>query len=170
MFLDILRYIFIGLLLVLLQFYLVQEVNFGTWIKPLPYIYLLFILPFQSNKFLSLFIGFALGFFLDAISDTYGMHAAAGVSLAFIKHYVDKGLIDIDAIQLQGYSYLTPGWKGFRFYAVYTLLLIFIHHFIFFSLDYFKFSSFFLILAVSIFSTIVSFLFILLFLSVSGRR
>lgn len=170
MFPDIIRFIFVGILLLLLQFFVVQEVNFGTWIKPMPYIYILFILPFQTNRFLVLFTGFLMGFVLDSISDTYGMHAAAGVSLAFIKYHSDRLILDVDAIQLQGNSFLTPAWKGFGYFAIYTLALTFLHHVVFFSLDYFKLSAFFLILAVSFLSSIVSFLFILLFFSLGTRK
>lgn len=170
MFLELIRFTFIGILLLLLQFFLVQEINFGTWIKPMPYIYLILILPFQTNKFATLLVAFLLGFVLDSFSDTYGMHASAAVTLAFIKHYSDRWLLDIDAIQLQGNSILVPSWKGFAYFSTYYLVLIFIHHLIFFGLDYFKLSAFFITLAVAFFSTIVTFLFILLFYSISGRK
>jgi hypothetical protein len=137
---------------------------------PMPYIYLIFILPFSMNRFLTLFIAFALGFLLDGMSDSFGKNAAAGVVLAFVKHYADRTLLDIDSIQLQGYNYLTPAYKGFRYYAVYTLVLCFLHHLVFFSLDYFKFSAFFTILWVSLLSCIATFLFILLYFSIAGRR
>jgi hypothetical protein len=168
--LDGLRYALIGILLLLVQFYFIQNVNFSTWIQPMPYVYLLFILPFSLNRFLILGIAFFMGFVLDGMSDTYGMHAAAAVTLAFVKHYTDRVLLDIDSIQLQGNNYLTPSYKGFRYFATYMLLLILLHHLVFFSLDYFKFSSFFVIVTVSLLSTIASFLFILLYFLISGKR
>jgi hypothetical protein len=168
--LDGLRYALIGLLLLIIQFFLIQNVNFSTWIQPMPYVYLLFILPFSMNRFLVIGIAYLMGFILDSASDTYGMHASAMVTLAFAKSYIDKWLLDIDSIQLQGNNFLTPSYKGFRYYAVYTLLLLLLHHLVFFSLDYFKFSAFFTILTVSILSSVVSFLFILLYFAVSGRR
>jgi hypothetical protein len=117
-----------------------------------------------------LFISFALGFTLDSIGDTYGLHAASCVSLAFIKHHADRTILNIEAVQLQGNSFLTPSFKGFSLYAAYTLSLVFVHHVIYFSLDYFKFSAFFTILAISILSTLVTFLFMLLYLSVMRKN
>jgi hypothetical protein len=170
MFLDGLRYFLIGLLLISLQFFLIQEVNLGTWIKPMPYIFLIFILPFELNKYAVLFISFALGFALDSIGDTYGLHAASCVSLAFIKHHADRTILNIEAVQLQGNSFLTPSFKGFSLYAAYTLSLVFIHHLIYFSFDYFKFTAFFTIIAISFLSTLVTFLFMLLYLSVMRKN
>ena len=170
MLLDGLRYALIGILLLLIQFFFIQNVNFSTWIQPMPYVYLLFILPFAMNRFLVLGIAFFMGFILDSISDSYGMHAAASATLAFVKVYSDKWFIDTDSIQLQGYNYLTPSYKGFRYYAIYTMLLVFIHHIVFFSLDYFKITAFFTVVSLAFLSTIASFLFILLYFIVSGRR
>lgn len=170
MLLDGLRYFFIALLLIVLQFFLIQQVNFGTWIIPMPYIYLILILPFGMNRFLVLFIAYVMGFLLDSISDNYGMHAASCAALAFGKHFADKLFLDTDSIQLQGQSYLSPAYKGFRYYFTYTSLLILLHHLVFFSLNYFRFSAFFTVIWVSLLSTIATFVFILLYFAVSGRR
>lgn len=170
MLLDSLRYAFLGLLLLVIQFLLIQNVNFSTWIQPMPYIYLLFILPFSFNKYLVLGIAYLMGFLLDSAGDTYGMHAAATCMMAFAKINIDQKILDIDSIQLQGYNFLTPGYKGFRYYAVYVMLLVFLHHLIFSILNYFKFSAFFNILGVSALSTVATFLFILLYARIAGRK
>lgn len=170
MLLDSIRYVLLALLLILIQFFLVQQVNFGSWILPMPYIYLLFIIPFSLNRFGVLFLAFGMGYLLDGISDSYGMNAAATVTLAFAKYYADKWFIDTDSIQLQGYNNLTPAYKGFGYYAVYTLILIFLHHLVFFSLNYFKFSAFFTIIGVALGSSVATFLFILLYSTIAGRR
>lgn len=170
MFIDSLRYFAIGLLLLFLQFFLLEQINFGTWIQPMPYVFIILILPFSMNRFLKLFMAFLLGFILDSIGNTYGMHAAAAGFMCFARIYADKWFIDTDAIQLQGYNYVTPAYKGSRFFAQYWLIFILIHHLIFFSLDYFKWSNFFTILFVSLFSSIATFLFILLYRFISPRR
>ncbi|MBS3913153.1 MAG: rod shape-determining protein MreD [Bacteroidetes bacterium] len=170
MLLDGLRYTIIALLLLVIQFFFIQNINFSTWIQPMPYLYLLLILPFSMNRFLVLGIAFFMGFLLDSVGDTYGMHAASMVTLAFAKVNIDKRILDIDSIQLQGYNYLTPQYKGFRYYAVYTLLLIWLHHIVFSILNYFKFSAVLQIIGVSGLSTIFTFLFILLYATVAGRR
>ncbi len=170
MFLDSLRYIGIGLLLLILQFFLLEQINFGTWIQPMPYIYLIFILPFSMNRFVKLSIAFFLGFSLDSIGNTYGMHAAAASALCFVKIYADDWFLDKDAIQLQGFNYVTPAYKGNPFFIRYTLIYIYIHHLLFFVLDYFKWSSGFTILFVAALSSLITFLFILLFRLVNPNK
>lgn len=163
MFLDSIRYFGIGLLLIALQYFLLEQIHFGTWIQPMPYVFLMLVLPFSMNRYIKLFMAFVLGFMLDSISNTYGMHAAALTTLCFARIYTDRWLLDIDAIQLQGFNFLTPDYKGNAFYVQYTLALILLHHFVFFTLDYFKWSAIFPILFASVLSSIVTFLFILLF-------
>lgn len=163
MFLDSLRYIGIGLLLLALQFFLLEQINFGTWVQPMPYIYLIFILPFSMNRFMKLFIAFFLGFVLDRITNCYGMHAAAASAMCFMKIYADQWFLDTDAIQLQGYNFVTPAYKGNTFFLRYISIFILIHHLIFFVLDYFKWASLFTAMLVTILSSIATILFILLF-------
>lgn len=170
MLIEGIRYFLVGLLLIVIQFFLIQQVNFGTWVLPMPYVYLILILPFQMNRFAVLIIAYLTGFLLDGISDSNGLHAAACTTLAFARHFADKLLLDTDSIQLQGMNYLTPSYKGFRYYFIYTSLLVLIHHLVFFSLNYFKFTAFFTIIWVSLLSTLATFVFILLYFAIAGRR
>ncbi len=167
---EIFRYIISGIILVLLQFFLVQEINFGGWIKPMPYILFLFTLPFTLNRFALLFIAFFTGLFLDAISNTGGIHAAACISLAAARSWTDSNLLNTDAIILQGFKYLTPAYKNFRYFATYILALTFIHHLVYFTLDYYSFRAFLTAFFVSILSTAGSFGLMLLFRILANIR
>lgn len=167
---ELVRYILGALLLLLLQFFFIQEVNFGTWIKPMPYILFLFVMPFSFNRFAVLLAGYGAGALLDALSNTGGMHSAACATLAFAKVLTDQQLLDTDAIQLQGYRYLAPGFKGFRYFAIYVLVLTFIHHLVYFSLDYFRFSAIPVIFIISLLSTAITFGLMLLYRIIANIR
>lgn len=167
---DFLRYLFGALILIFLQFFLIQEINFGPWIKPMPYILFIFLLPFTYNKFVILFGAFFSGLFLDALFNSGGLHAAACATLAFGRIIADTQILDTDAIQLQGFRHVTPEYKNFRFYALYTLLLTFLHHWIYFTLDYFSISAFFNVILVSVLSSLGTFLLMLLFKVVANIR
>ncbi len=160
---EIIRYLLSAIILVLLQFFLIQEINFGTWIKPMPYILFLFTLPFTLNRFALLFIAFFTGLFLDSLSNMGGLNAAACITLAAAKTWTDSNILNTDAIILQGYKYLSPAYKSFRYYSTYVLALTFIHHWVYFTLDYSTFSAFFTAFIVSLLSTAGSFAFMLLF-------
>lgn len=159
---DLIRYIFGAFLLLFFQYFLIQEINFGTWIKPMPYIYFLFILPLTTNRFVILGAAFLAGIILDFFSATGGMHAAACVTLAYAKTLSDDKIMDKDAILLQGYKFLEPGYKGFNYYIIYVSALTMLHHLVYFALNYFRFSAFFLVISVALLSTVFTVAFMLL--------
>lgn len=167
---DLLKYLFGAILVILVQFFLIQEINFGSWLKPMPYIMFIFLLPFTYNRFLVLIAAFLAGIFMDALCNSGGLHAAACATLAFGRIMTDTKILDTDAIQLQGFRYLTPEYKNFRFYALYVLLLTFLHHWVYYTLDYFSVSSFFLVLIVSIISSAGTFVLILLYKLLANIR
>lgn len=161
MILDLFRYFIGALLLVLLQHLVINEVRFGAdYLEPMPYIYLLLIIPFYTNRYVQLIFAFLMGFSLDVLNNTQGMNSAACVFLVYAKVYSENNIIDKEAIELQGANFVSLHAKGFRYYASYIGILIFIHHLVYFSLDYFKFSQFFTILLVSLLSTISTFVLI----------
>lgn len=167
---DLLKYLFSAIILVFLQFFLIQEINFGPWIKPMPYILFIFLLPFTYDRFLVLLAAFFSGLFLDALCNSGGLHAAASATLAFGRILVDTKVLDTDAIQLQGFRYVTPDYKNFRYYTLYVFALSFLHHWVYFTLDYFTFSSFFTVILVSALSASVTFLLMLLYKVIANIR
>lgn len=48
---EIARYIVSGLILALVQTFVLQEVNIAWWIKPMPYIMLFLNIPISVNKY-----------------------------------------------------------------------------------------------------------------------
>lgn len=167
---DLLRYLFGAIVLVFFQFFLIQEINFGAWLKPMPYVLFIFLLPFTYNRFLILLAAFFSGLFLDALSNSGGMHAAACATLAYGRIFADTKILDTDAIQLQGFRHLTPEYKNFRFYALYIFVLTLLHHWVYFTLDYASISSFFMVLLVSLISTIGTLLLMLLYKLIANIR
>jgi hypothetical protein len=159
---ELIKYIVGAFFLLFFQYFLIQEINFGTWIKPMPYIFFLFILPLTTNRFAVLISAFFAGLLLDLVSATGGMHSAACLTLAFTKVMADENILNKDAILLQGYKYLEPRYKSFNYYIYYIFTLTFIHHLVYFSLDYFRFSAFFLIITVALLSAVFTVGFILL--------
>ncbi len=73
------------ILLVLLQVLVLNHINFLGYINP--YIYILFIIlyPVKNNSSLFIFLSFLLGLCVDIFSDSGGVHAAASVTIAFLR-------------------------------------------------------------------------------------
>ncbi|MEO8721689.1 MAG: rod shape-determining protein MreD, partial [Ginsengibacter sp.] len=55
-----------------------------------PYIYFLFILwlPFKMGRRLQMLLAFALGFTLDSFTNSYGLHTAPCVLIAYLRPFL----------------------------------------------------------------------------------
>lgn len=116
------------------------------------------MLPFESPKLLVLVLAFFTGLVIDMFYDTAGMHAAACTVIGYLRFYVLKLIAPREGYEVG----LTPtvesmGWLWFLSYAG---ILIFIHHFIFFYLEIFRFDEFFRTLWRIILSSIGTFMFV----------
>ncbi len=126
LFSNIIRFI----ALVLLQVLICNQMNFLGSISP--YIYVLFILiyPVKNNRLSFIFISFVLGILIDIFMDTGGAHAAASVTIAYMRPVFLKfsfgAAYDYQAIKFNDADLLPR--------VIYFTLLILIHHFILFIL------------------------------------
>lgn len=64
------------LLLLALQVFVFNNIHFGGYATPLPYLYFLLILPTQTPRWAFIVIGFLIGLLLDLFTNTPGMAAA----------------------------------------------------------------------------------------------
>ena len=126
LFSNIIRFI----ALVLLQVLICNQMNFLGSINP--YIYILFILiyPVKNNRLSFLLISFVLGILIDIFIDTGGAHAAASVTIAYVRPVFLKfsfgAAYEYQAIKFNDADLLPR--------VIYFTLLILIHHFILFIL------------------------------------
>ena len=126
LFSNIIRFI----ALVLLQVLICSQMNFLGSINP--YIYILFILiyPVKNNRLSFIFISFVLGILIDIFMDTGGAHAAASVTIAYMRPVFLKfsfgAAYEYQAIKFNDADLLPR--------VIYFTLLILIHHFILFIL------------------------------------
>jgi len=146
------------ILLLLIQVLVLSHVNFMGYINP--YIYILFIIlfPLKNNRMLFILLSFLLGLFVDMFLDSGGIHAAAAVTIAFIRPAALKfsfgALYDHQTIKFSSTDF------GQR--ITYISILTIIHHFILFSLDFFNLSKILLILKNTLFSSIFTIILCLL--------
>lgn len=117
-----------------------------------PYGYILFIIlyPANSNRLLFLFLSFLLGLSIDLFSDSGGIHAAACVTIAYIRPVFLKSAFGML------YEHQTVKFKDTDFSPRlgYMIGLILVHHLILFSLEVFNISKVLLILQKTLFSSI----------------
>lgn len=155
--------LFIGL--ILLQIIVLNNINFLGYINPFFYIIFIFLYPVKKDDASLLLLSFLLGLCIDVFSDSGGINAGATLFIAFIRIPVLQSVIGKRELD---YGSLTIFKLPFPKMFLYVVLMTFVHHFIVFGMEYFKWSKFGMILLntvlTSIFTiilTMISFTFIM---------
>jgi len=163
---NVLRFI----LLVLIQVLLLNKIPLRWWSNPggippyTPYIYPLFILllPLSAPVPFMLIVSFVMGITIDAFMDTGGIHAAACVLMAFVRTNVLAALLPK---RLSEYANMSPNIKsmGWTPFLTYSVILLAIHHILFYIIEIWSFQSIgYLLLKITL-SLLTSLLFVTLY-------
>jgi rod shape-determining protein MreD len=157
---SILRFGLIFILLILLQVLLFNNIQFSGYVNPYVYIMFILLLPIEIPSWLLLLVCFATGLIVDFLSGSLGMHTSATVLSGFIRPYVLRIVSPRDGYE----SGSDPSmlFYGFRWFFLYTLLIVLIHHTALFYLEIFRFADFFRTLLRVLLSSLFSVSFILL--------
>lgn len=136
--------------------------NFILFDTAFCFLYLAFILllPLEIGHLVLILISFGTGLTIDLFYDTLGINAATCAFIGFIRPYwlnmvTPRG--GYEEIVIPNLKTMDFGW-----FFTYSLPLIFIHHFLLFYLESGGFTLFFSTLTKVIFSTMFTFLFIIL--------
>jgi len=132
---NIIRFI----VLLLIQVLLLNNIKFNGYLNPYLYILFILLLPKETPKWLLLVSAFFLGFGVDIFMKSFGINAAATVLVAFIRPSLIKYLStgkDIEPNMQIGIKSF-----GFRWFFLYSLILIFVHNFVLYFLDIFSFKE-----------------------------
>lgn len=138
---EIIRNILRFIVLVLLQVIIIQNINLSSYIILLPYVMVILLLPFETNKLLVLFISFLLGVSIDYFYDSSGLHASACTIMGFSRYYVLKYVAPRDGYDVGVKP--TVEDMGLAWFLSYAGTLIIVHHFVLFYLEVFRFAEFF---------------------------
>jgi rod shape-determining protein MreD len=153
------------ILLVLVQVWIFNNLNLLGYINPMVYVLFLYWYPLRQNRSVFLVVSFALGFVIDIFSDTMAIHAISAMTMAYIRPLLLRFCYG-NNYEFQGFSYTnTTRLQRITF----MILLIVIHHLIFFSLEILSFYHFVLILKKVLFTSGISLLLCLLFSSLFAK-
>lgn len=126
------------LLLLAAQILVLNNINLAGYFNPFPYVLFIILYPVNGNKAGLLMASFLLGITMDLFLNSGGVHAAACVTLAYLRPTFFKfsfGLsYEYQTVKLN--EKLTPERFSFILISVIT------HHFILFILETFQFSFF----------------------------
>ncbi len=142
------------MVLVLVQALVLNHINFLGYINPYPYILFIVLYPVNNNRTLFVFLSFLIGLTVDLFTDSGGIHAAACVTIAYIRPPILKfsfgSFYDYQTIKFNQ----TEIGSRLGYFAIIAL----IHHLILFSLEVFNTSDIILILKKTLFSSIFTIL------------
>ncbi|MGO3707287.1 MAG: rod shape-determining protein MreD [Mesonia hippocampi] len=151
---NISRYVF----LVLLQVALLDNIWFLGYVNPYLYVFFILLLPLNLDQWKVLLISFLAGLSIDMFHDSGGVHASACLVIAYFRPYLLRWVFGV-SFEHQTLKYSqTP----FRQRMVYVSIMVVIHHFILFLLEYFDLSFILLILKKTLFSSIFTILLIII--------
>lgn len=133
---NIIRFI----ILVLFQVFILNNIEINGYINPYFYVYFILLLPFEIPKWLLLTSAFLIGLSIDIFSNSLGINSAACVLIAFLR----PGLIKVLTSKREFETGIKPGIRdlGFAWFFNYSIILVFIHHFVLFFLEAFSFHNF----------------------------
>ncbi|MCF8226144.1 MAG: rod shape-determining protein MreD [Bacteroidales bacterium] len=127
-------------ILVLFQVLVMDNIQLGGYLNPYFYILFILLLPFETPRWVLLVGGFMLGLSIDLFTNTLGMHTAATVLIAFIRPWILKTFAPRDGYEPETFPRIY--YYGFNWFAIYTLILTFIHHMALFYIEVFNFQDF----------------------------
>jgi hypothetical protein len=153
-----LRYLLLLLAQVLVLKRLSPGIESFNYIHIILYPLFIILLPLKTPQVLVLGLSFLMGLSVDAFYDSPGVHAAASVFTGYLRSFV--------LLQLEprgGYNVNfspTKAKMGFRWFAIYSAILMAGHLFFYFSVEAFTFAHFTDTLLKTCFSFIVSMAFV----------
>ncbi|WP_019037437.1 rod shape-determining protein MreD [Psychroflexus tropicus] len=147
---NIIRFI----VLVLVQVLILSHFEIFGYINPYIYPLLIILLPFNIGSVQKLFLAFALGIFIDFFEDSGGIHAAATLTIAYIRPILLRNAFGLSYDNQTLKFYDAP----FKSRLVYVTLMIFIHHSVLFLLEIFSFNHLIYLIEKIIYSSIFSIL------------
>ena len=150
----ILRNIVRFLVVILFQVLVMDNVMINGYLIPQVYLLFMLLMPFETPRWMQLVSGFLLGMGIDLFLNTPGMHTFATVAVAFVRPYFLNLLAPRDGYEPDSFPRIH--YYGFLWFLKYTVIIVFIHHFILFYLEVFQLNDFLPTLLRVILSSILS--------------
>ncbi len=154
------RYIFLFILMVLMQVLLFNNIRISGYINPQVYLFYVLMLPVHIRGYVLLLSAFLLGFTVDVFTDSMAIHAMATVFMAFCR----PAVLRILTIKASLESMESPAFSSLGTFSLvlYAFTLILLHHVALFFLEIFRFNELIQTLSRAVASAFVTLVFVLI--------
>lgn len=134
---DILLGILHFILIAAFQVFILNGMPLIGYTNPLVYVWFIIMLPTNTPKWAVLLLSFSMGFIVDIFSGYIGLHCAVLTFIGFIRPILINVFFSGKEIE----SNLRPSIAemGLSNFLPYLAILVFIHHFLYFTFEIFTF-------------------------------
>ncbi|MCG8701547.1 MAG: rod shape-determining protein MreD [Bacteroidales bacterium] len=136
---SVTSYIWRFVILVLLQVFVINNIEISNHIVPYVYILFILLLPVEFPGWILLVLAFFLGLSVDIFSQTLGFHTISTVLMAYVRPIILSTFAPRDGYESGSLPRISS--FGFVWFFKYTLILVFIHHLALFLLEIFRFED-----------------------------
>jgi rod shape-determining protein MreD len=163
-----LQYFVAFVVLIVLQLLIFNNIEFSGFVNPYIYVMFILILPMAIPSWILLLLSFVTGFVIDLFSGTMGVHAFATVMAGFARPWILSVNVTSEASEPE----MSPSshTSGLRWFFIYAVTVVFIHHLSLFFIEVLSFRNFFHTLLRVLLSTAVTTFFVILFDFIRPRR
>ena len=154
--------------LVFLQLFVLNNIQFSGFVNPYLYVMFILLLPFEIAGWFMLVLAFVMGLVIDVASATIGYHTIATVFMAYFRFHLLRFIAPHD-----GYE---PGMSptihslGFTWFFKYAAILTLAHHFALFWIESFRFNDLLPATLRALASSVFTILLIFIYQFLSMRR
>ena len=126
-------YILLFIAMALLQIFLFNNLAISSFFCPLVYVTFLVLLPLECTPILRLGLGLLMGIVMDATMGIAGINTIATLPVAFLRPNIIRLLSARDDMRDDGLP--SPERMGKQLFWSYVVVMILLHHTLFFSLE-----------------------------------
>jgi len=152
--------------LVILQVMLFNHLQLIYVINTFPYIFVVICFPNSMNNIARTAVGFLLGIIIDMLCGTWGIHAIATTTAAFIQPGLLRLIALPEQLDRRVPTFFVMKWK----FLEYVLFMVLIHHLLLFALESFDFALWYWVLLKTVVSSIVTIGIVMLIDRISNAR
>lgn len=137
---NLIKHISFSLLVVFFQIVVFNNLEISSFVIPFAYPIIIVSFARTTSRSLILILGFLIGLVIDVFSNTGGAHAMGLTAMAFFQPYLLSSMGPSDSGSEKASASIYS--LGIQNYFVFALILLFLHHFIVFTMEVFSFTNF----------------------------
>lgn len=159
---ELLKNIIRFVLLLLLQVFVLDRIMLHGYATPYLYMMFILLLPFNMSRWALMAVALLTGLCLDMFTNTPGLHATACLVIGYLRPFVLNILSPQGGFETvkKTPSVSAMGWAPFMTYA---LILVMLHHLVYFSLEIFDLHNLLFLVIKILLSAMASMILIMLF-------